>query len=267
MARGLRARQLEGRQGREGSAGDGGQAGGDERNTRERILDVALDIFVEQGYDKASLREIAERMGFTKAALYYHFPSKADMLMALHERMHAIIDEPLTLLGDGTVSVETWERFLDACIDRLQGNQKLFQMHRVNQAALAGVHSENHGGAHQDLEERALKIFSEPSLKPEYRLRMAAAFAVSFITPFMAGGMFPDADEDFLLNGLREIVHRVLQPEVAKRDAEDIAGVAKRETESLAGVAKREAESVAGAAKSQAENIAGAAKREAEKSL
>ncbi len=39
-----------------------------EQSTRERILDVALDLFVEKGYDKTSLREIAERMGFTKAA-------------------------------------------------------------------------------------------------------------------------------------------------------------------------------------------------------
>jgi AcrR family transcriptional regulator len=201
-----------------GSAGSDGRATGDERSTRERILDVALDIFIEQGYDKASLREIAERMGFTKAALYYHFPSKADMLMALHLRMHNIIDEPISLLGDGAVSVETWERFLDACINTLKGNQKLFEMHRINQAAMAGVHSEGHEGAHQELEEQAMRIFSEPSLRPEDRLRMAAAFAVSFITPFLTSGLFSDAGDDFLANGLREIVHRVLQPEAANRE-------------------------------------------------
>ena len=72
-----------------------------ERTTRERILDEALDLFVEKGFDNASLRELAERMGFTKAALYYHFPSKADILMGLHQRMHGLIDEPLGLLGDG----------------------------------------------------------------------------------------------------------------------------------------------------------------------
>ncbi len=201
-----------------GIAGGDGRAAGDERSTRERILDVALDIFIEQGYDKASLREIAERMGFTKAALYYHFPSKADMLMALHLRMHNIIDEPISLLGDGPVSVEMWEKFLDACINTLKGNQKLFEMHRINQAAMAGAHSEGHEGAHQELEEQAMRIFSEPSLRPEDRLRMAAAFAVSFITPFITSGLFADAGDDFLANGLREIVHRVLQPEVANRE-------------------------------------------------
>jgi AcrR family transcriptional regulator len=201
-----------------GAAAGDGPAAGDERSTRERILDVALDIFIEQGYDKASLREIAERMGFTKAALYYHFPSKADMLMALHLRMHNIIDEPISLLGDGPVSVEMWEKFLDTCIDTLKSNQKLFEMHRINQAAMAGVHSEGHEGAHQELEEQAMRIFSEPSLRPDDRLRMAAAFAVSFITPFITSGLFSDAGDDFLANGLREIVHRVLQPEAANRE-------------------------------------------------
>ena len=44
--------------------------------TRERIKQVALELFTEQGYEGTSLREIAERLGVTKAALYYHFKSK-----------------------------------------------------------------------------------------------------------------------------------------------------------------------------------------------
>jgi AcrR family transcriptional regulator len=212
-------------------AGSDGQVAGDEKSTRERVLDVALDVFIEQGYDKASLREIAERMGFTKAALYYHFPSKADMLLALHQRMHNLIDEPLSLLGEGTVNLDMWEKFLDACINTLRDNQKIFQMHRINQSALAGLHAEGHEGAHQELEEKAMRIFSEPSLSPEERLRMAAAFAVSFLTPFMTVGLFSDAGDDFMPNGLREIVHRVLQPEVAKRAEKTDAAATKREAE------------------------------------
>lgn len=98
----------------------------------------------------------------------------------------------------------------------LQGNQKLFQMHRINQAALAGVHSEGHEGAHQELEEQVMKIFSQPSLSPEDRLRMAAAFAVSFFTPFITSGLFSNTGDDFLPKSLRKIVHRVLEPEVPK---------------------------------------------------
>jgi hypothetical protein len=74
-----------------------------------------------------------------------------------------------------------------------------------------------------------MRIFSEPSLRPEDRLRMAAAFAVSFITPFITSGLFSDAGDDFLANGLREIVHRVLQPEAAKRDGGTKSAADKRD--------------------------------------
>ncbi|HVX44181.1 MAG TPA: helix-turn-helix domain-containing protein [Mycobacteriales bacterium] len=49
-------------------------------DTRERIIEVAFELFSEQGYDKTSLREIAERLGVTKAALYYHFKTKEDIV-------------------------------------------------------------------------------------------------------------------------------------------------------------------------------------------
>ena len=48
--------------------------------TRDRILEVALDLFSHQGYEGTSIRDIAERMKLTKAAVYYHFPSKEDLL-------------------------------------------------------------------------------------------------------------------------------------------------------------------------------------------
>lgn len=48
--------------------------------TRDRITAVALDLFSRQGYAGTSIRDIADRMGMTKAAVYYHFPSKEDLL-------------------------------------------------------------------------------------------------------------------------------------------------------------------------------------------
>lgn len=54
-------------------------------DTRQRIQDVALDLFAEQGYEKTSLREIAESLEVTKAALYYHFKTKEEILVSIFD--------------------------------------------------------------------------------------------------------------------------------------------------------------------------------------
>lgn len=51
--------------------------------TRKEILDTALDLFLVQGYEATSLREIADRLTITKAALYYHFPAKEQLVVEL----------------------------------------------------------------------------------------------------------------------------------------------------------------------------------------
>jgi len=61
--------------------------------TRERIQQVALELFAEQGYDKTSLREIADRLGVTKAALYYHYKTKEDILTSALEDYMAEVRE------------------------------------------------------------------------------------------------------------------------------------------------------------------------------
>lgn len=50
---------------------------------RERLLAEATRQFVERGFDGASMQQIADACGVTKAALYYHFAGKAEMLLAI----------------------------------------------------------------------------------------------------------------------------------------------------------------------------------------
>jgi AcrR family transcriptional regulator len=50
---------------------------------RERILSTATGLFVQRGYEGVAMREIAEACGITKAALYYHFDGKPDLLHAI----------------------------------------------------------------------------------------------------------------------------------------------------------------------------------------
>jgi len=50
---------------------------------RERIIATATGMFVQRGYEGVAMREIAEACGITKAALYYHFDGKPDLLNAI----------------------------------------------------------------------------------------------------------------------------------------------------------------------------------------
>jgi AcrR family transcriptional regulator len=54
-------------------------------STRAQILEAARRLFVRQGYQHTSIREIAEQLGMTKTAVLYHFPTKADLLAAVAE--------------------------------------------------------------------------------------------------------------------------------------------------------------------------------------
>ncbi|MGC8462122.1 MAG: TetR/AcrR family transcriptional regulator [Acidimicrobiales bacterium] len=51
--------------------------------TRARIVEVALELIADHGFSATTTREISERLGFTKAALYYHFRTKDDLLAAI----------------------------------------------------------------------------------------------------------------------------------------------------------------------------------------
>jgi AcrR family transcriptional regulator len=53
--------------------------------TRQRILDAASSLFRQIGYDRTTMRGIAERVGVTATAIYWHFPSKRAMALELLE--------------------------------------------------------------------------------------------------------------------------------------------------------------------------------------
>ena len=56
-------------------------------DTREKILMTALQLFVKDGYEAVSVRNIAEELGITKGALYRHYKNKRDIFDNIVERM------------------------------------------------------------------------------------------------------------------------------------------------------------------------------------
>ena len=71
--------------------------------TRHQILETAQRLFVDLGYDATSLQMIADEMGLTKAAVYYYFRAKADILHAIMQpgirQIGALLDEAAAMRG------------------------------------------------------------------------------------------------------------------------------------------------------------------------
>lgn len=55
----------------------------DSEQTKQQVLHAALEIFSEQGYQKAQLNEIADKAGVTRGAIYWHFENKEDLFIKL----------------------------------------------------------------------------------------------------------------------------------------------------------------------------------------
>jgi len=180
--------------------------------TRERILDIALELFSTQGYDKTSLREIAQRLGFSKAAIYYHFASKEEILLALHLRLHEFGRDALQTMGEVGTSPELWAMLLDQLIEQMLEHRALFILHERNRAALETLHRERHDAEHDDLEARFREVLTNQSIAVSDRVRMACAFGAVMGGLIMAGDVFSDVPSDVLGDLLRETVNDVLAP-------------------------------------------------------
>ncbi|MFD3442168.1 TetR/AcrR family transcriptional regulator [Streptomyces sp. NPDC058685] len=105
-------------------------------NTRQRIQDVALELFAEQGYEKTSLREIAERLDVTKAALYYHFKTKEDIVISLFEDLTRPIDEVVEWAQAEPKTLATKKELLRRYSEALTRAAPLFRFMQENQAAV-----------------------------------------------------------------------------------------------------------------------------------
>jgi AcrR family transcriptional regulator len=113
----------------------------DLRGTRTRIQDVALALFTEQGYDKTSLREIAERLGVTKAALYYHFKSKEELLESVLADRLDEIDGMIKWLQDRPRTDEVRREFVLRYARTMhdERHRRVMQFMENNQAVVKGM--------------------------------------------------------------------------------------------------------------------------------
>lgn len=63
------------------------------RTRRERLLDAALEVFAARGYNESAIDEIARASETSKGGLYFHFPSKQALFLALLDQASAALLE------------------------------------------------------------------------------------------------------------------------------------------------------------------------------
>jgi AcrR family transcriptional regulator len=187
--------------------------GSDGAQTRERILAVAQELFTRQGYDKTSLRDIAERLEITKAALYYYFPRKEDILLELHLRLQTLgetVIAELEAAPDGAARVAIWPRLANEMIDFMVDNRELLLLHNRNRSAFESLEAAMAHGV-RDVEVRFERILSSPAMALRERVRMAAMVGVITEVFGESAAAFEDVPPEELADLVREAIADLTQ--------------------------------------------------------
>jgi AcrR family transcriptional regulator len=175
-------------------------------DTRGEILEVAQELFADQGYDATSLREIAERLGITKAALYYHFRSKDDILRALIEPMGEVLNELVRRL-EAAHDTADWAAALDWIIGMIFENVALFRILERNRHSVQQLHEAfDELQDHLALHERIRIAAEGAASNVEEEIRMFAALG--------AVTAFDDWAPKLLAEGPHEVIARELSAAV-----------------------------------------------------
>jgi AcrR family transcriptional regulator len=180
-------------------------------DTRDRILAAALDLFIEQGYEKTSLREIAEQVGVTKAALYYHFASKEEIFRTLMEPFSAVQGQALELLRSHP-TLEEWGKGLEALVAWVLPHRKLLGLLENNQGVINALgHDHDHDEAHVDFHERLDAVFGDEGTPLVDRVRMVGAIGLVIGVLGLGGKSFSNVPSDELQPILVTAINEVLQ--------------------------------------------------------
>lgn len=161
----------------------------DERRTgtRESIRTVALELFAEQGYDGTSLREIAERLGVTKAAVYYHFKTKEEILGSLVEDFLAQVDDIIGWAEAQPVDAATRHEVLRRYSELLSGRtSELTQFLQDNKTAIRELAA---GADMHKRFEQLSGLLITPGQPPAAQLKARLALVALHMGAFAHGGL------------------------------------------------------------------------------
>jgi AcrR family transcriptional regulator len=144
-------------------------------DTRSRAQKVALELFAEQGYEKTSLREIAERLGVTKAALYYHFKSKEDIVHSFTDDYFAEVDALLDWAKDQPRNDETRREILDRYVGVVLSGSEVFRFLEQNRAAVQAMEPKERFARFRGRLDALVDLLAGPDAPLRERVRATSA--------------------------------------------------------------------------------------------
>jgi AcrR family transcriptional regulator/vacuolar-type H+-ATPase subunit H len=152
----------------------GGRPDTGEPGTRTRIQQVALELFTSNGYEATSLREIAERLGVTKAALYYHFKTKDEIIQSLVDDQVAMVDELIKWAELQPRTRQAREEFLRRYSSMLRdGNH--FALMRFFERNQSSMHKHKGGSQMRERITRMTDVLTKPEAPLPDQIRCALA--------------------------------------------------------------------------------------------
>ncbi|OJF75766.1 MAG: TetR family transcriptional regulator [Treponema sp. CETP13] len=100
-----------------------------EKRKRE-ILENALDIFIEEGYEDATFQKIADRCGITRTTLYIYFKNKREIFLWSIKQLTETLEKNLVevIKDDSLTSPQKLVSVLDMIVDECVANRRLFSV-------------------------------------------------------------------------------------------------------------------------------------------
>ncbi|MDX3109652.1 TetR/AcrR family transcriptional regulator [Nonomuraea angiospora] len=163
-------------------------------DTRDRIRQVALELFAEQGYEQTTLQEVAERLQITRPALYYHFSTKEAILESVGERLAESIDELVEWGHAQPRTPESRREILRRIGELLEGQWRpLFKFAQVNQGVMQGLPA---GERMQAGIVKMVSLLEDPESGPvrKFEARLAVFAVILGSVPFLFDLDVPEAE-------------------------------------------------------------------------
>lgn len=193
-----------GNNGRDPQAGSG--------STRERIISVAMELFAQRGYGGTSLREIADQLGVTKAAIYYHFHTKEDIAQIIVERIMKVYEGIADRMAVAGSDPTAWQRAFDQIIDMAIADRELFMVWDRNDDVFQKLFAD-HAVLGPQIEAQGaplVRLFGNRELPTAERIKLGCAYGAVMGPLMMLTNYYNDISAEELRDQVRTAVGALL---------------------------------------------------------